>query len=122
MVAAKQIQTVTGPIAVSELGRTLMHEHVMVGYAGWDSDTMRPGPRRTEMVKICEDRIAEMRTHGVTTMVDASPNDLGRDAAFVAEISARTGFRVICATGLYKEDEGGAPYWKMRAARMVGLR
>jgi len=111
----KQIQTVTGPIAVSDLGRTLMHEHMMIGYAGWEADTIRPGPRRTDMVKMCEDRIAEMRAHGVATMLDPCPNDLGRDVEFAAELSARTGFRVICATGLYKEEEGGSAYWKFRA-------
>lgn len=111
----KQIQTVTGPIDVSALGRTLMHEHMMIGYAGWESDTIRPGPRRSDMVKMCEDRIAEMRAHGVTTMIDPCPNDLGRDVEFAAELSARTGLAVVCATGLYKEDEGGAPYWRFRA-------
>ncbi|MFN2375812.1 MAG: phosphotriesterase [Candidatus Binatia bacterium] len=109
------IQTVTGPIAVSDLGRTLMHEHMLIGYPGWESDTLRPGPARSEMVSMCSDRIDEMRAHGVTTMVDPCPNDLGRDVEFAAEMSARTGFRVICATGLYKENEGGAPYWKFRA-------
>jgi len=116
MTATRQIQTVTGPIAASELGRTLMHEHMMIGYPGWESDTVRPGPRRNDMLKMCEDRIAEMRDHGVMTMIDPCPNDLGRDVEFAAEISARTGFRVICATGLYKEDEGGAPYWRFRAS------
>jgi phosphotriesterase-related protein len=110
-----QIQTVTGPIPVSDLGRTLMHEHMIIGYPGWESDTVRPGPRRNEMVSMCEDRIAEMKDHGVTTMIDPCPNDLGRDVEFAAELSARTGFRVVCATGLYKEDEGGAPYWRFRA-------
>ncbi len=115
MSAAKTIQTVTGPIAVSELGRTLMHEHMMIGYPGWESDTIRPGPRRAEMVRICEDRISEIKAHGVTTLLDPCPNDLGRDVEFAAEIAARTGFHVICATGLYKEDEGGASYWRFRA-------
>lgn len=114
MTASRKIQTVTGPVDVSELGRTLMHEHMMIGYPGWESDTVRPGLRRDEMIKVCEDRIAEIRAHGVKTMLDPCPNDLGRDVEFAAEISARTGFRVICATGLYKEEEGGAAYWKFR--------
>jgi len=111
----KQIQTVTGPISVAAMGRTLMHEHMVIGYPGWESDTVRPGPKRSDMIKICEDRIAEMRDHGVATMLDPCPNDLGRDVEFAAEMSARTGFHVICATGLYKEAEGGAAYWKFRA-------
>lgn len=115
MSASNTIQTVTGPVAASELGRTLMHEHMMIGYPGWESDTVRPGPRRADMIKVCEDRIAEIRAHGVATMIDPCPNDLGRDVEFAAEIAARTGFRVIVATGLYKEEEGGAPYWRFRA-------
>lgn len=115
MSTEKKIQTVTGPIPVSKLGRTLMHEHMLIGYPGWESDTVRPGPRRADMIAMCNDRIAEMQEHGVTTMLDPCPNDLGRDVEFAAEISARTGFRVICATGLYKEDEGGAAYWKIRS-------
>jgi phosphotriesterase-related protein len=44
------IQTVTGAISPEQLGRTLMHEHVLVGYAGWDADWIRPGPSRREMI------------------------------------------------------------------------
>jgi phosphotriesterase-related protein len=115
MTATTVIQTVTGPVPVSALGRTLMHEHMMIGYPGWESDTIRPGPRRDEMIAVCSDRIAEMQAHGVRTMLDPCPNDLGRDVAFAAEMAARTGLNVICATGLYKAAEGGAPYWRFRA-------
>jgi len=109
-----QVQTVTGPIDISEFGRTLMHEHMLIGYPGWESDTVRPGPKKADMIAMCTDRIAEMRAHGVRTMIDPCPNDLGRDVEFAAEIASRTGFHVVCATGLYKEDEGGAPYWRFR--------
>jgi phosphotriesterase-related protein len=29
----------------------------------------------------------------------------------MAEVAQRTGFQIVCATGLYKESEGGVPYW-----------
>lgn len=116
MTANNVIQTVTGPLPVASLGRTLMHEHMMIGYAGWEADTIRPGPSRTEMIAVCTDRIAEMQGHGVATMLDPCPNDLGRDVEFAAEMAARTGLNVVCATGLYKEDEGGAPYWRFRSS------
>ena len=29
------IQTVTGPVDSADLGQTLMHEHLTVGYPGW---------------------------------------------------------------------------------------
>ena len=113
--ATVEIQTVTGKIRSDQLGRVLAHEHVLIGWAGWESDTLRPGPARAEILSVAEDRIAQIRDHGVQTMIDPCPNDLGRDVELMAEISARTGFRIVCATGLYKEDQGGTPYWKFRA-------
>ena len=42
------VQTATGPITPGNLGRTLMHEHLVIGYPGWDADTIRPGPSANE--------------------------------------------------------------------------
>ncbi|MCZ6829798.1 MAG: phosphotriesterase-related protein [Gammaproteobacteria bacterium] len=109
------INTVNGALDIDDLGVTLMHEHVMIGYPGWEADTLRPGPRREEMLAVCADRIAQMQARGIQSMVDPCPNDLGRDVVFSAEVSARTGFNIICATGLYKQEEGGAAYWHFRA-------
>ncbi|MCP5056105.1 MAG: phosphotriesterase [bacterium] len=111
---APQIQTVTGSISPEELGRTLMHEHLLIGYPGWESDTIHPGPSRDEMRAAVTDRIAEIRDHGVVSMLDPCPADLGRDVEFMAEMAGRTGFQIICATGLYKQNEGGFPYWHFR--------
>ncbi len=112
--------TITGAGSPEELGRTLMHEHLMVGYPGWESDTLRAGPPADEAFSVCVDRIESIKAQGVTTMIDPCPNDLGRDAEFIAKVAQKTDFRIICATGLYKEAEGGAPYWKFRASFGAG--
>ncbi len=109
------INTVTGALDIDDLGVTLMHEHVMIGYPGWQADTLRPGPRRDEMLAVCVDRIEQMQSRGIQSMVDPCPNDLGRDVVFSAEVCAGTGFNIVCATGLYKQEEGGAAYWHFRA-------
>jgi phosphotriesterase-related protein len=111
---SNEIRTVTGTVAADDLGRTLMHEHLMIGYPGWESDTLRPGPSRDEMLAVCVDKIAELQDRGVRTLLDPCPGDLGRDAGFMADVASKTGFNIICATGLYKEDSGGAAYWKHR--------
>lgn len=108
------IQTVTGPISAAELGRTLMHEHVMAGFPGWETHTSRPGLDREQARAICKDRIAEIQDHGVAAMIDPCPADLGRNVPLMAEISDATGFKIVAATGLYKESDGGAPYWRLR--------
>ncbi len=112
--AIRLINTVTGPTRVDQLGPTLMHEHVMIGFPGWQADTLRPGPDRREALAVGTDRIAEMMSHGVKSMLDPCPNDLGRDVDLMAELCVRTGFQIVCATGLYREGLGGAAYWHFR--------
>lgn len=112
------VQTVTGTIPVNALGVTLMHEHLLIGYPGALADTIRPGPSRDEMVTTCVSKIQSMQALGIQSLLDPCPNDLGRDVTLAAEVADKTGFNIICATGLYKEDEGGAAYWHFR--RSIG--
>lgn len=110
------VQTVLGPIAPEQLGRTLMHEHVLVGYAGWDADWIRQGPSRRDMIARASDKLEEMKAEGITAMIDPCPCDLGRDIELIAEVAQRARFHIVAATGLYYESEGGAAHWKTRAA------
>ncbi len=111
------INTVSGTITPEQLGRTLMHEHVFVEYGGPSSETLRPGPRRSAIVSICTGYIEQIRGFGVKTLVDPTTIDLGRNAPLMAEIAAKTGFNIICATGIYssatyvmiRERLGGSP-------------
>ncbi len=113
------VNTVCGPIDVHQLGTTLMHEHLLIGYPGWEADTLHPGPTREQMLATCVDKVRAMQELGVQSMLDPCPNDLGRDVALAREVAERTGFNIICATGLYKEDEGGFAYWHFR--RQAGI-
>ena len=111
-----EISTVTGRMIPGQLGRTLMHEHLMIGYPGWEADSLRPGDSREEMFSRCVDRIEEIKELGISSLLDPCPNDLGRDVEFMAKVAQKTDFQIICATGLYKEAEGGTAYWKFRSA------
>ena len=107
------IQTVNGTIDSGELGRTLMHEHLVAGLTGWETEPLSASPERRELIAKCVDRIEEMRSGGFSSMLDPCPMDLGRDVTIAAEVAARTGFNIIVATGLYNA-ELGAPYWRLR--------
>lgn len=108
------IQTVTGPIAPGDLGRTLMHEHLAIGYPGWESATNEPFDR-AEATRICIDHVERLQSLGYSSMIDPCPNDLGRDVELMVAVAEATGFNIICATGLYKEHEGGHAHWAFRA-------
>ncbi|HPG24304.1 MAG: phosphotriesterase-related protein [Spirochaetaceae bacterium] len=110
-----KIATVCGEIDSSALGRTLMHEHLVIGYPGFQSHTTRPGPSRDEMFAVCVDRIESLKALGFSSMLDPCPSDLGRDVELAARVARATGFNIIVATGLYKQSEGGVPYWHFRS-------
>ena len=111
---ANTIQTVTGTCRPAELGLTLMHEHLIIGWPGWDADTAAARFDRREAKRLCVDRMLELKELGVSALVDPCPIDLGRDVELAAEVSQAAGVRVVCATGLYKEESGAAPYFKFR--------
>jgi phosphotriesterase-related protein len=48
----------------------------------------------------------ELLEFGVKTFLDPCPMDLGRDVEFMAEVASRSGMRIVCTTGAYKENEG----------------
>src|SRR5262245_5775844 len=112
--AMRAIQTVTGPMTPDGLGTTLMHEHLAIGFPGWDAEAAVDRSARREHGKLCVERMQELAGLGLTSMLDPCPLDLGRDVELMAEVSAASGVRIVCATGLYKEDQGGAAYWKFR--------
>jgi phosphotriesterase-related protein len=111
----KEINTVLGPRPADGLGTTLMHEHLLIGWPGWDSDAAAPPLNRKETVAMCRERMLELKGLGLQTFLDPCPMDLGRDVELMAEVAEAAGVNIICATGLYKEDQGSAPYFKFRS-------
>ena len=110
------IATVTGPIEGDQLGVTLMHEHFLFGYPGWYGD-LTMGPFDREAGVQAGVRMAnQIKAYGVKTVVDATPNESGRDPEILKEISEKTGLQIICATGYYYERGSAAPYFKARRA------
>ena len=109
------IATASGTTTSQGLGRTLMHEHLVIGYPGSESHTSHPGLAKHEQFKVCVDRIESLKALGYASLVDPCPSDLGRDVELAAKVGQATGFQIVCATGLYKQSEGGYPYWHFRS-------
>ncbi len=97
---AKQVQTVLGPIDVDKLGFTLMHEHLKVGFSGWQVDSTLAFERKAELERAVA-RLKELKRLGVRTFVDPCPMELAREPDFMAEVSKRSGVNIVCSTGLY---------------------
>jgi phosphotriesterase-related protein len=103
---ARAVQTVTGRVRPEALGRTLVHEHVLIGFPGWNLDPFAPRFVRADAMARAVDQLQELRDLGVGTFVDPCPMDLGRDVEFLAELSQKSGLQIVCTTGAYFEAEG----------------
>lgn len=112
----KMVETVTGAIAPEQLGKTLIHEHFIFGYPGFQGDSTLGPFKREEAIAAGVAAARKMMDHGVKTVVDPTPNECGRNPEVLKEISEESGLQIICATGYYYEGEGATPYFKFRAS------
>lgn len=114
-----QVQTVTGPIGLDQLGRTLMHEHLYIAFPGAEFDSSAELDRAGFVAEAAK-RLRELRVkHGVRTFVDPCPIELGRDAALMAEIAEKSEMNVVCTTGFYFEAMGLPVYWRARTVEEI---
>jgi phosphotriesterase-related protein len=94
------IPTVTGSVDSSELGFTLVHEHIAtqtwqmrVNVNGWfDRDAVK-----AKAVDYAKKAIS----NGVKTLIDLTPLNIGRDVHLMQEVAEESGIQIVCATGLY---------------------
>ena len=94
------IQTVRAPVASSELGLTLVHEHVLVDFIGAD----RVSPDRysaDEVFRVALPRLLEAKRHGVCTILECTPAYLGRDPRLLRRLSEASGLNLVTNTGYY---------------------
>lgn len=94
------IMTVTGPISADKLGTTLIHEHILVDFIG----AAQYNPQRwndDDVVKKVLPFLKEVRTAGCKTIVDCTPNFLGRDVLLLQRLSKESELAIITNTGYY---------------------
>jgi phosphotriesterase-related protein len=98
--ATPEINTVLGPIPAGNLGRVLMHEHVLVDFVG--ADWIVPGRYDAEDVfRIVLPHLKSVRALGCETLVECTPAYLGRDPGLLAQLSQASGLQIITNTGFY---------------------
>src|SRR5215469_15703012 len=112
-----QVETVRGPVDVTSLGTTLMHEHVFVlneeirqNYPDyWDEEV-----RVRHAVAQLDKAVAA----GITTIADPTVVGLGRDIGRIKRVAALTSMNIIVATGVYTFND--VPfYFRHRSRRMT---
>lgn len=105
-----QVETALGPIDVNDIGMCLMHEHIII--ADWDMRSNYEG--YVDIEKEVPKAVASLnkaKERGVSTIVDLTPVNLGRDIHSILAVSKATGVNVICPTGFYWTEEPWMHGW-----------
>jgi len=113
---AANVNTVTGTLLADRLGKTLIHEHILFGFPGYQGDRTLGPFRHEAALQSCLEAAECIKAHGVQTVVNATPNECGRSPKFLREVSERSGLNIVCATGYYFESTGGSAYFKFRSS------
>ncbi len=95
-----KVMTVRGWISKKQMGVTLPHEHIVVDFIGADKiDTST-----YNLEKIFETALPllqKLKTYQCNTLIDCTPNFLGRVPVLLKRLSEATGLNILTNTGYY---------------------
>jgi len=101
MERTNMIQIVLGLIENTQMGVTLSHEHILVGFIP-EGKLVSTDYNREEVVEVILPYLVKLRDAGCDTFVDCSPEYLGRDPYILKELSRRSGLHILTNTGFYQ--------------------
>ena len=94
-----EIQTALGPIESSDMGFTLSHEHVTIGFA--NSTHYPEFNDREATFKRAVRYLSEAKAGGVDTILDVAPHDQARDVRLQADVSQASGVNIVVSSGTW---------------------
>lgn len=95
-----EIMAVTGPIPGEKAGNMLIHEHLLVDFAGAEQTGYHRWDR-AEVVEKVMPYLLEAKALGCDTLADCTPAFLGRDPWLLKTLSEKSGMNIVTNTGLY---------------------
>jgi len=95
-----KVITVNGEIPLGAMGKTLHHEHLLVDFIGADSTGYHRWNRDSVVEKVLP-YLIEIKEMGYKTLVECTPEYLGRDPELLKILSKKSGIQLITNTGYY---------------------
>ncbi|GLU54645.1 phosphotriesterase family protein [Dyadobacter frigoris] len=94
------INSVRGEINTSDLGKTLIHEHILVDFIGADKISSSRWDHQKVVDKVLP-YLLEIKKRGIKSLADCTPAFLGRDAVLLQKLSTLSGLNILTNTGYY---------------------
>ncbi|MBP6795952.1 MAG: hypothetical protein KA143_12895 [Saprospiraceae bacterium] len=95
-----EVMTLDGKMKASKMGLTLIHEHFLVDFIGADKISVDRWSREKVVKKVLP-YLLEAKALGVKTIMDCTPDFLGRDITLLKELSEKSGLHMLTNTGYY---------------------
>lgn len=95
-----QVMTVNGMIPVSDMGRTLVHEHILTNFNGTEAANHVLNNQQQAMELVLP-HLLELKNLGFATLVECTPSHIGKNAGFLKRLSDESGLNIITNTGFY---------------------
>ncbi len=97
---AYQVMTVNGLIDSGEMGITLEHEHITTDFIGAEQ-VKQPQYPVSQAVEFMLPFMNELKETGVATLIECTPEYIGRDVLLLKSLSQKSGINIITNTGYY---------------------
>ena len=95
-----KVMTVSGWVSARKLGTVLPHEHILVDFSGADKiDTSKYD--LDEIFNTVLPHLQALKAAGGDTLMDCTPDFLGRSPLLLKRLSAATGLNILTNTGYY---------------------
>lgn len=98
--ATDYVMTVQGEVPASRLGRVLVHEHITTDFIGAEQ-VEQPQYELQFAVQTILPHLRQLQQQGVNTLVECTPNHIGRDVRLLRALADSTGLHIMTNTGYY---------------------
>ncbi|NHM31434.1 phosphotriesterase family protein [Neobacillus terrae] len=95
-----KIHSVAGEVAVEQVQKTMIHEHLVFDLSGVRNDT----DSILENNDALNLEIEKLKVNGCNTLIEVSNMGMGRDAQSLYDISQAFNLVIVASTGWYKES------------------
>lgn len=94
------IMTVNGKIPVEEMGKTLVHEHIVTNFEGTRNPN-QPFEDQEKAINLILPYLNNLKTLGYNTLVECTPSHIGKNVELLQQLSEQSGINIITNTGFY---------------------
>ncbi len=105
------VRTVLGDIDPRRLGVCQAHEHIIIDESHATQEN--PDFLLNDVEKIAEE-LGRFREAGGQSMIDSMPCDCGRNVLKLAEVSQRSGVRIVAPTGIHLARYYPKGHWSLK--------